>query len=626
MALTETESSNANATRLESASLVCFVHIPKTAGTTFRRILSDPYDGAEIFPNDEEILNNRKGYPAFKVYDALTPSRRAALRLVAGHYRFAELQPRFPYAQFVTFLRDPIDRTLSEVLHLKRHVERFASSTEEEIVATLARGGGRFGLNAMSRYLALIYPFIRKPLSRQDVAVSAMRTIRDMAAIGIAERFDDSIALMTRTMGWHFGKSKKLTVTPQKLTKARRTELEAIIRPYLGIDQMVYDFACQEFARRLKQADTLPATPMNAAGFLKSEEDSTADDGNRWRKKLLLPRVASLPFGRPGQRSTATLKETGQRAPAEEEASGSRNTGIAVLNPEAMRPGEAAVYCVLGLPRGGTTMTAKLLQEAGVFMGVNMPVTAEDPDFAKLLKEETPDTRKFRDLVAKRHATYTKWGFKAPYRNHWSLLSSVENIRFVVVFRDMLSIANRNKISVDANLLASLRSNIFLQKTIVDFIGSCKRPALLFSYEKALLSPIDISKSLLDFVETPCSDEAMSALLAVIQPDEPKYVAAQDPKQHSTIIHVDVARRDRVAGWARRANGAPVSLAVELSGTIVGSVCADRPRQDLEKTFGGGGQYGFDLAIDTSQAPSSGAELVIRNTSDGSILYRKTLD
>lgn len=237
---------------------VCFIHIPKTAGTSLRKALWTQYPPAQVFPNEEDIARNGQNYPPLKTFHALPAGRRAGTRLIAAHYLLTELQPRFPAARYVTFLRDPVDRTLSEVLHVKKRMKRFADLTEEQVIATLARHGRRFGLNQMCRYLGLIYPFTRHRPTPQDIAASAMLTVRDMAAFGIYEQFDASVALIAAAMGWNLPKIGRLNVTSRRLAPARRAELAELIRPHVAIDQMLYDYAVGEFAKRLDQAGLTP--------------------------------------------------------------------------------------------------------------------------------------------------------------------------------------------------------------------------------------------------------------------------------------------------------------------------------------------------------------------------------
>lgn len=299
------------------------------------------------------------------------------------------------------------------------------------------------------------------------------------------------------------------------------------------------------------------------------------------------------------------------------------NQGFYIINESKLGPGDRAVFCVLGMPRGGTTMAARLLEAAGVSMGGDLPVTAEDPQFAALLKEPKPDQEEFTRLLAERKARYQRWGFKAPYRNHWQLLGSIENVRFLVVFRDVLAVANRNRISADADLVANMRDNLRLQAAILDFIAAGEHPALLFSYEKAILTPDPVCSAILEFAGVERSDSAISKLTHVIQPNEPAYVASQAPEAVKTTLHVDILDSGRIAGWARRSNGNSMNLAVEIDGKRLLDFEAKLPRRDLASMFGRDGRYGFDVKLPIGRRLNAGNEIVIKNSVDGRVLFQR---
>src|SRR4051794_24481188 len=114
------------------------------------------------------------------------------------------------------------------------------------------------------------------------------------------------------------------------------------------------------------------------------------------------------PLTGPSDRHSAEIRE-GRSVPT-------LNTGFILLNKANLTPEQAAAICVIGMPRGGTTMAAKLLEAAGVFMGESLPVTAEDPEFAQLLMGTNPDEALFKRLVTQRGSMFSRWGFKAPFR------------------------------------------------------------------------------------------------------------------------------------------------------------------------------------------------------------------
>lgn len=301
------------------------------------------------------------------------------------------------------------------------------------------------------------------------------------------------------------------------------------------------------------------------------------------------------------------------------------NSGVFVLNDSGDAPVERTAFCVLGRPRGGTTMASRMLEAAGVFMGENMPVTAEDPEFAELLKDANPDPAAFNALVEKRNAAHSRWGFKAPFRHHWDLLDRLENVRFLVVFRDVLAVANRNRISANAELVTSMLANIELERKIVDYVARSTRPSLLFSYEKALIFPDEVCRAVLDFVGAEVTETRLAGMRDIVQPSEPTYVAAQDPSRFAITLTVDILTRNRVAGWARCAQGSPVTLIFEVDGKQIATQAADRPRSDLAQKFGQEGRHAFDLKLPPASQIAEGSELIIRSAADNRTLFRKRL-
>lgn len=79
-------------------------------------------------------------------------------------------------------------------------------------------------------------------------------------------------------------------------------------------------------------------------------------------------------------------------------------------------------------------------------------------------------------------------------------------------------------------------------------------------------------------------------------------LADQGPRLYGVF---DLARPDRVAGWAIDRADATASVTVEIlrEGVPVAAVRADRHRPDLVKGGVGGGDYGFSVALDPTVEP-----------------------
>jgi hypothetical protein len=100
-----------------SRSLLVFDHIPKTAGTTFRR----SYLTAALPRGQRWILTGGdRNAEDLKRFLKLSAARRQRIRIVAGHHAEA-LRLHLPAARFMTIVRDPVDRVISSYLHALFH-------------------------------------------------------------------------------------------------------------------------------------------------------------------------------------------------------------------------------------------------------------------------------------------------------------------------------------------------------------------------------------------------------------------------------------------------------------------------------------------------------------------------
>lgn len=252
-----------------------FLHIPKTAGTTFDSVLHQVFDPADVCPPYD--------------YPELLRIPRADLsnyRLFRGHfyYFFERLLPARP--TFLTLLRDPVERTLS----LYHHICRDPSHFQHHAMCSLRRGLAdavrspellppNFQVTALACDLdpvgtmdaaraahpegfderSVIYGKMTKCLPTRDDLASACRRLEEMKFVGIAERFDDSVRLLCSAFGWTVPGYVSLNVAP---ARTRRDQippdvLDALMRAH-ELDYELYEFAKSLFAKRLSRMKVTP--------------------------------------------------------------------------------------------------------------------------------------------------------------------------------------------------------------------------------------------------------------------------------------------------------------------------------------------------------------------------------
>jgi hypothetical protein len=109
-----------------SGQRLVFVHVPKTAGTSFRVALAANFRRNQIFfhyaassPVTSPVLRRPIREKRFGVIRRLLDQQDRFL--LAGHFNAGLYQPLLPPRHFVTFLREPFARLVSEYKHFVRH-------------------------------------------------------------------------------------------------------------------------------------------------------------------------------------------------------------------------------------------------------------------------------------------------------------------------------------------------------------------------------------------------------------------------------------------------------------------------------------------------------------------------
>lgn len=122
-----------------------------------------------------------------------------------------------------------------------------------------------------------------------------------------------------------------------------------------------------------------------------------------------------------------------------------------LCNPAALRArigGETLVVC--GVARGATSVASYALHHLGYYLGDRLgSLNYEDQDFVHAipgksqLRKSLRDRVAFRDLVARRDAAHTRWGFKLPRALDYvpELADTLRAPVFLVCLRNPLSVA-----------------------------------------------------------------------------------------------------------------------------------------------------------------------------------------
>ena len=289
-----------------------------------------------------------------------------------------------------------------------------------------------------------------------------------------------------------------------------------------------------------------------------------------------------------------------------------KNRGLFPFGPERAQPPKTLV--VLGAARGGTSLVAGVLAKLGVFMGRRAaPPVFEDVQLATAVETRAWDQA--RKIIREYDDAHPVWGFKRP-----GVVASLERLHpllrdpyYLVIFRDLAAIAHRNTISMRADPFRSMTNALHQYAVILEHIGLDGVRGLAISNEKALLHPHFFVDRLVDRCGltdrvTPAQLDAARQFITV---DPPDYLQKSRLKFKG---HVDRVTKNFVAGWAFIiGHEKPTVLKVSVDGRVVGSVTANRQRNDVrDRGVHPTGQCGFRFEFPPVSAPRSGDEVAVR--------------
>lgn len=204
-----------------------FLHLPKTAGTTLESVIYAQFDESEagashrpprwvmtgayryydvLLLAENEVARFFRGPEAPPSDELLALVRQPDVRVLMGHFWFGihELLPA--PSTYVTMLRDPVERVTSLYHHLLEHPDntpyheelmRYADTLERFVLDA----GCKEADNDQTRRISGEDP----PFGGCDAALlerAKSNLATHFSVVGITERFDESLMLMIRTLGW----------------------------------------------------------------------------------------------------------------------------------------------------------------------------------------------------------------------------------------------------------------------------------------------------------------------------------------------------------------------------------------------------------------------------------------
>ena len=226
-----------------------FVHIPKTGGITFQKIINRSFEGHEII----RFFKTGKSLWILKDIFLLTPEERSQIKVMAAHSSFIGVRLFFKNVKYITFLRDPVNRIISDWFYATKAGPGnplFSRATQSDYPLEKAVEECEYLKNQQARKitgLPLIWPdkFLLK------AAKEAL--IKKFKFFGLTEFFNESIVLFKKQFRFkEVGYSKKENVNIYDKEKVITPSLVKTIERYNMVDIELYDFAKNLFMERIQ--------------------------------------------------------------------------------------------------------------------------------------------------------------------------------------------------------------------------------------------------------------------------------------------------------------------------------------------------------------------------------------
>jgi Sulfotransferase family len=219
--------------------LVVFVHIPKTAGTTLGRILMRHYGREHV----RRVANGARDPAACRADIAeIVRAADPRIRAIRGHIPMDACAPLGDDATYVTMLRDPVERSLSQYFHL--FAKRPRDLPLERYVAE-----GHLVDNRQVRMLAGAHP--PPGATTEAMLDAALENLERFAVVGLSERFDESVALVGEALGIDDTSYEPARVNEQRPPReAVSPAALALVEERNALDRRLYEHAAARLASR----------------------------------------------------------------------------------------------------------------------------------------------------------------------------------------------------------------------------------------------------------------------------------------------------------------------------------------------------------------------------------------
>lgn len=240
---------------IQRGKSLIFLHTPKAAGSTLNTIIDRQFLPSVIFK-----INNSDVQKSINEFKNIVEEKRIKIRCLMGHMPFG-LHRYLPQPSiYVTLLRNPIDRVISHYYFVLRNPNHYlyekVTSNNMSLKDYVSSAISPELTNGQTRLISgveRVDSINGDEFVSADILEIAKKNLQDYFVVGLSEKFDESLILFKRILGWKniFYIKRNVTDRRPSINEIDEETIKTIIE-YNKLDIDLYIFAEQIFENFLK--------------------------------------------------------------------------------------------------------------------------------------------------------------------------------------------------------------------------------------------------------------------------------------------------------------------------------------------------------------------------------------